>query len=83
MKTTLKENLYNFCQEMNRMQWIKGNFSVIALDNCTVELHFNEKAFDIVTDENSRACKKFEKLLDKYGLEDDLIRYKCIEVSEK
>ncbi len=83
MKTTLNENLYNFCQEMNRMQWIKGNFSVIALDDSTVELHFNEKAFDLVTDENSRTCKKFEKLLGKYNLVDDLIRYKCIEVSEK
>ena len=82
MKTTLKESLYEFCLELNKVKGI-GNFSVIALDNCTVELHFNEKAFDIVTDENSRACKKFEKLLDKYGLEDDLIRYKCIEVSEK
>ncbi len=82
MKTTLKENLYGFCLELNEVKGI-GNFSVIALDDCTVELHFNEKAFDIVTDENSRACKKFEKLLDKYNLEDDLIRYKCIEVSEK
>ena len=81
MKTTLKENLYGFCLELNE---VKGmNFSVIALDDCTVELHFNEKAFDLVTDENSRAYKKFEKLLGKYNLEDDLIRYKCIEVSEK
>ena len=77
----MKKNLYDFCLELNE---VKGmNFSVIALDDHTVELHFNEKAFDLVTDENSRACKKFEKLLDKYNLEDDLIRYKCIEVSEK
>ena len=82
MKTTLKESLYEFCLELNKVKGI-GNFSVIALDDSTLELHFNEKAFDLVTDENSRACKKFEKLLDKYGLEDDLIRYKCIEVSEK
>ena len=82
MKTTLKENLYGFCLELNEVKGI-GNFSVIALDDCTVELHFNEKAFDLVTDENSRAYKKFEKLLGKYNLEDDLIRYKCIEVSEK
>ena len=77
----MKKNLYVFCLELNE---VKGmNFSVIALDDHTVELHFNEKAFDLVTDENSRAYKKFEKLLGKYNLEDDLIRYKCIEVSEK
>ena len=81
MKTTLKESLYGFCLELNE---VKGmNFSVIALNDTTVELHFDEKAFDLVTDDNSKACKKFEKLLGKYNLVDDLIRYKCIEVSEK
>ena len=79
MKTTLK----GFCQELNKVQGLKEGFKVIALDDSTVELHFNEKAFDLVTDENSRTCKNFEKLLGKYNLEDDLIRYKCIEVSEK
>ena len=29
------------------------------------------------------AYKKFEKLLDKYSLEYDIIRYKCIEVCER
>ena len=77
----MTKNLYDFCLELNE---VKGmNFSVIALDDHTAELHFNEKAFDLVTDENSRACKKFEKLLGKYNLEHDLIRYKCIDVSEK
>ena len=75
----MNKNLYGFCSELNKVEGM--NFSVIALDDHTVELHFDEKAFDLVTDENSRACKKFEKLLGKYNLEDDLIRYKCIEVS--
>ena len=33
--------------------------------------------------ENGRPYKKFKKLLDKYDLEYDLIRYKCIEVWEE
>ena len=75
----MNKKLYDFCLELNK---VKGmNFSVIALDDHTVELHFNEKAFDLVTDDNGRTCKKFEKLIEKYSLVDDLIRYKCIEIS--
>ena len=77
----MKKNLYGFCSELNKVEGM--NFSVIALNDSTAELHFDEMAYDLVTDDNSRACKKFEKLLKKYNLEDDLIRYKCIEVSEK
>ena len=75
------KNLYDFCLELNKVESLKGSFLVTVLNDSTVELHFNEKAFDLVTDENSRACKKFEKLLEKYSLVDDLIRYKCIEIS--
>ena len=83
MKITLNENLYNFCQDLNNVQWIKENFSVIVLDTWRVELYFNDKAFAHIDNENSRAYKKFKKLLDKYDLEYDLIRYKCIEVWEE
>ena len=76
------KNLYDFCLELNKVESLKGSFLVIVLNDSTVELHFiNEKAFDLVTDDNSRACKKFEKLLGKYNLEYDLIRYKCIEIT--
>ena len=47
------------------------------------ELYFNDKAFAHMNNENSRPYKKFKKLLDKYDLEYDLIRYKCIEVWEE
>ena len=83
MKIKLNENLYNFCQELNNVQWIKGKFSVIVLDTWRVELYFNDKAFAHIDNENSRPYKKFKKLLDKYDLEYDLIRYKCIEVWEE
>lgn len=83
MKITLNENLYNFCQELNNVQWIKGKFSAIVLDTWRVELYFNDKAFAHIDNENSRPYKKFKKLLDKYNLEYDLIRYKCIEVWEE
>ena len=83
MKITLNENLYNFCQELNNVQWIKGKFSAIVLDTWRVELYFNDKAFAHIDNENSRPYKKFKKLLDKYDLEYDLIRYKCIEVWEE
>ncbi len=83
MKITLNENLYNFCQELNNVQWIKGKFSAIVLDTWRVELYFNDKAFAHMDNENSRPYKKFKKLLDKYDLEYDLIRYKCIEVWEE
>ena len=65
------------------MKGIKENFSAIILNDHTIELYFNEKAFNRVTDENNRVYKKFEKLLDKYSLEYDIIRYKCIEVCER
>ena len=77
----MKKILYDFCLELNKVKSLKGSFSVIALNDSTVELHFNEKAFDLVTDDNGRTCKKFEKLIEKYSLVDDLIRYKCIEIS--
>ena len=78
----MEKNLYDFCLELNKVESLKGSFLVTVLNDSTVELHFiNEKVFDLVTDDNSRACKKFEKLLGKYNLEDDLIRYKCIEIS--
>ena len=83
MKITLNENLYNFCQDLNNVQWIKENFSVIVLDTWRVELYFNDKASAHIDNENSRPYKKFKKLLDKYDLEYDLIRYKCIEVWEE
>ena len=83
MKITLNENLYNFCQELNNVQWIKGKFSAIVLDTWRVELYFSDKAFAHIDNENSRAYKKFKKLLDKYDLEYDFIRYKCIEVWEE
>ena len=83
MKITLNENLYNFCQDLNNVQWIKGKFSAIVLDTWRVELYFNDKAFAHIDNENSRPYKKFKKLLDKYDLEYDLIRYKCIEVWEE
>ena len=83
MKITLNENLYNFCQDLNNVQWIKENFSVIVLDTWRVELYFNDKAFAHMNNENGRPYKKFKKLLDKYDLEYDLIRYKCIEVWEE
>ena len=79
----LKENLNEFCLELNEVKGIKGHFSAIVLNDSTVELYFNEKAFNRVTDENNRVYKKFEKLLDKYSLEYDIIRYKCIEVCER
>ena len=79
----LKENLYEFCLELNEVKGMKGKFSAIVLNDYTVELYFNEKAFDRITDENNRVYKKFEKLLDKYNLEYDIIRYKCIEVCER
>ena len=78
----MEKNLYDFCLELNKVESLKGSFLVTVLNDNTVELHFiNEKVFDLVTDDNSRACKKFEKLLGKYNLVDDLIRYKCIEIS--
>ena len=83
MKITLNENLYNFCQDLNNVQWIKENFSVIVLDTWRVELYFNDKAFTHMDNENGRPYKKIKKLLDKYDLEYDLIRYKCIEVWEE
>ena len=79
----LKENLNEFCLELNKVKGIKENFSAIILNDHTIELYFNEKAFNRVTDENNRIYKKFEKLLDKYSLEYDIIRYKCIEVCER
>ena len=79
----LKENLNEFCLELNEVKGIKENFSAIVLNDSTVELYFNEKAFDNITNEGSRAYKKFEKLLNKYSLEYDLIRYKCIEVCKR
>ena len=79
----LKENLNEFCLELNEVKGIKGHFSAIVLNDSTVELYFNEKAFDNITNEGSRAYKKFEKLLNKYSLEYDLIRYKCIEVCKR
>ena len=83
MKTILKESLCGFCSELNEVKGMKGHFSAIVLNDSTVELYFNERAFDNVTNEDSRAYKKFEKLLNKYSLEYDLIRYKCIEVYER
>ena len=47
MKITLNENLYNFCQELNNVQWIKGKFSAIVLDTWKVELYFNDKKVGI------------------------------------
>ena len=79
----LKENLNEFCLELNEVKGMKGNFSAIVLNDHTIELYFNEKAFNRVTDEDNRVYKKFEKLLDKYSLEYDIIRYKCIEVCER
>ena len=79
----LKENLNEFCLELNKVKGIKENFSAIILNDHTIELYFNEKAFNRVTDENNRVYKKNEKLLDKYSLEYDIIRYKCIEVCER
>ena len=79
----LKENLNEFCLELNKVKGIKEKFSAIILNDHTIELYFNEKAFNRVTDENNRVYKKFEKLLDKYNLEYDIIRYKCIEVCER
>ena len=79
----LKENLNEFCLELNKVKGIKEKFSAIILNDHTIELYFNEKAFNRVTDENNRVYKKFEKLLDKYSLEYDIIRYKCIEVCER
>ena len=79
MKTTLK----GFCQELNKVQGLKEGFLVIVLDDSTVELHFSDKAIAYMDDENGRTYKRFERLLDKYSLEYDLIRYTCIEVSVK
>ena len=83
MKNNLNENLYNFCMELNNVRFINGKFSAIILDNNTIELYFTERAFANIYNENSRAGKKFEKLLNKYSLESDLIRYKCIEIRKK
>ena len=79
----LKENLNELCLELNKVKSKKENFSAIILNDHTIELYFNEKAFNRVTDENNRVYKKFEKLLDKYSLEYDIIRYKCIEICER
>ena len=83
MKNNLNENLYNFCMELNNVRFINVKFSAIILDNNRIELYFTERAFTNIYNENSRAGRKFEKLLNKYSLESDLIRYKCIEVREK
>ena len=83
MKNNLNENLHKFCMELNNARFIKENFSVIILDNSRIELYFTDKAFTDIYNKNSRASKKFEKLLNKYSLESDLIRYKCIEIRKK
>lgn len=83
MKNNLNENLCDFCMELNNMRFIKENFSVIILDDSRIELYFTERVFTDIYNENSRAGKKFEKLLNKYSLESDLIRYKCIEIRKK
>ena len=78
----LKENLNEFCLELNKVKGIKENFSAIILNDHTIELYFNEKAFNRVTDENNRVYKKFEKLLDKYSLEYDRQLYENFSMSE-
>ena len=83
MKINLNEDLYNFCIELNNVQFIKEKFSAIILDGFRVELYFNDKSFTHMINENSRAYKKFKKLLDKYELESNLIKYKCIEIRKK
>ena len=83
MKNNLNENLYEFCMELNTVRFIKEKFSAIILDDSRIELYFTDKAFANICNENSRASKKFEKLLNKYNLEYDLIRYKCIEIRKK
>ena len=63
MKNNLNENLHKFCMELNNVRFIKENFSVIILDNSRIELYFTDKAFTDIYNENSRAGRKFEKLL--------------------
>ena len=83
MTITLNKDLYNFCEELNDTQLMKGKFSAIVLDECRVELYFTDEVFSRMDNENSRTYRKFKKLLDKYDLEYDLIRYKCFEVCKK
>lgn len=83
MKNNLNENLRKFYMELNNVRFIKENFSAIILDDDGIELHFTEEAFTDIYNKNSRTSKKFEKLLNKYSLESDLIRYKCIEIRKK
>ena len=73
--------LCDFCTEVNKIKTLKGSFIVRDLNDSTIELQFNENAFDLIIDNNSRTYKKFQKLLVKYHVVDDLIRYNCLEIS--
>ena len=83
MKNNLNENLRKFYMELNNARFIKENFSAIILDDDGIELYLSDEAFTDIYNENSRVGRKFEKLLNKYSLESDLIRYKCIEIRKK
>ena len=83
MIITLNKDLYNFCEELNDTQLMKGKFSATVLDECRVELHFTDEVFSRIDNESSRTYRKFKKLLDKYDLAYDLIRYRCFEVCKK
>ena len=63
----MNKNLYDFCLQLNKVQGLKEGFSVIVLDDSTVELHFSDNSIAYMDDENGRTYKRFERLLDKYG----------------
>ena len=83
MTVTVNKDLYNFFEELNNTQLMKGKISAIVLDECRIELYFTYEVFSRISNENSRTYKKFKKILDKYDLEYDLIRYRCCEVCKK